>query len=51
MEFGFVSWDLKTCVIAELLRYTVYYTDRIDRVENRVFDLNLSEMCLKCVCA
>ena len=38
-------------MIAELLNYTVYYTGKVDRVRNRVFELNLSEMCLKCVCA
>ena len=38
-------------MIAELLHYTIYYTDRVDRVEYRVFDVDLSEMCLKCVCA
>ena len=38
-------------MIFELLNYTVYYTGKVDRVRNCVFELNLSEMCLKCVCA
>ena len=33
------------CIVVEMLHYTVYYTGRIGRVANRVFDLRLSELC------